>query len=499
MAKSSTDTNQEELLTNITDVMTDLTTQMCNQTSDEKMISAQQLSFSLRQKGAVNEARDLQYFIKEEQKARREASAETEKLMHEVLIRKMNGIPEAHRTDDGDQSPVYGHSKIAKLKAMWGDGMDWNPNNSFNSPWLLALAAGDFEEMMKIIKATPKSEIKDLLEKRETLLNVSALFHIIKGACMLVKNENRFERFNTFCDLNKTPRHIDCFVKIIQLGANVNARDFAGFTPLHYCVTCSGNSLTVQMAKILLDNGADVNATNRLGETALIQPMLSKLLDCARLLLDYGIDPTINDNMGISAVNMNVWDKDFNRLFAESRKKKAKQEREEARKSEGGILSCEVCKKPSSRRCTGCYVARYCGKDCQISHWRIHKKICSENKNRFIRVNLNEHTNEIKANISWLPHGKASIIEKNQQRPRANFTVKVQVPRSVSIDARTMQAEPTTDSLLVYNQKKEVYGTIGPDDASYSPLREIIEKKGQHGLKDISMQSSIKMVICESI
>ena len=47
---------------------------------------------------------------------------------------------------------------------------------------------------------------------------------------------------------------------LIENGADVNAKDSWGYTPL-------SNVITVEMAKLLVDNGADVNATNNKGET----------------------------------------------------------------------------------------------------------------------------------------------------------------------------------------------------------------------------------------
>ena len=60
--------------------------------------------------------------------------------------------------------------------------------------------------------------------------------------------------------------------KLVSLGADVNARDIAGFTPLHYCVSqLSQQPIIIEMATILLESGTDVDAQNRFGATPLLK------------------------------------------------------------------------------------------------------------------------------------------------------------------------------------------------------------------------------------
>ena len=46
-------------------------------------------------------------------------------------------------------------------------------------------------------------------------------------------------------------------------GARVNARDVCGYTPLHHTTSISQNPITLEMAKVLIQHGADVNQVNR--------------------------------------------------------------------------------------------------------------------------------------------------------------------------------------------------------------------------------------------
>merc|ERR1719369_1629540 len=112
---------------------------------------------------------------------------------------------------------------------------------------------------MSHVKNKTSDEIKELLEVRETQLNFSALFHVVKGA--MTSNDSATDS-----------RHVECLSKLIDLGANIEARDFAGFTPLFYCVTKFASPASVKMAKILLRRGANPNAQNRIGMTPLGEP-----------------------------------------------------------------------------------------------------------------------------------------------------------------------------------------------------------------------------------
>lgn len=59
---------------------------------------------------------------------------------------------------------------------------------------------------------------------------------------------------------------------LLELGADVNAVDNNGFTPLHHSVKANHHprDKVVKMVKLLLENGADVNARDNDGKTALV-------------------------------------------------------------------------------------------------------------------------------------------------------------------------------------------------------------------------------------
>jgi len=86
---------------------------------------------------------------------------------------------------------------------------------------------------------------------------------------------------------------------LISGGADVNADNGDGWTPLLYGAM-NGHG---KVAKALLAAGADVHATSLYGKTAL---MLAKNADVAKVLLDAGAKPDVQNTDGWSALHFAV-------------------------------------------------------------------------------------------------------------------------------------------------------------------------------------------------
>ncbi|MDY6985652.1 MAG: ankyrin repeat domain-containing protein [Candidatus Thermoplasmatota archaeon] len=86
---------------------------------------------------------------------------------------------------------------------------------------------------------------------------------------------------------------------LIAKGADVNARNKWGATALMYAVNHSGS---VEVAKILIENGADVNARDNNGETALIDATDRGNREMVKLLLESGADVNARTNDGVTAL-----------------------------------------------------------------------------------------------------------------------------------------------------------------------------------------------------
>ena len=78
---------------------------------------------------------------------------------------------------------------------------------------------------------------------------------------------------------------------LIDHGANVNAADDAGFTPLMYIAfdaTGGEDKKTIHAARLLMEHGADVNARDKDGKTALAHAPRSSRNLITALLKEHG-------------------------------------------------------------------------------------------------------------------------------------------------------------------------------------------------------------------
>ena len=54
--------------------------------------------------------------------------------------------------------------------------------------------------------------------------------------------------------------------------------------------------------------------------------------------------------------------------------------------TEGAHCGCENCRNNNFSRCARCRIVPYCSKDCQIEHWRYHKKFCKKLSGKVMEI-----------------------------------------------------------------------------------------------------------------
>ena len=110
------------------------------------------------------------------------------------------------------------------------------------------------------------------------------------------------------------------------------------------------------MAERLIKAGADVNAKDRQGETALYSCATTSNVGFVELLLANGADPTIRTNDGRTAHD--ICAPSIRNVLGEFEKKRALEERKMSREAVGGSFrQCGVCGvgvgEKVMKRCTG--------------------------------------------------------------------------------------------------------------------------------------------------
>lgn len=102
---------------------------------------------------------------------------------------------------------------------------------------------------------------------------------------------------------------------LIKNDADVNRQDKIGYTGLHFC----GQEKNFEVAKILLDSGADPNMKDQHGNAPLWTALFISREDfkVVKLLREYGADPKSKNLHGRSPddLAMTIYQKDMERLI----------------------------------------------------------------------------------------------------------------------------------------------------------------------------------------
>ena len=307
-----------------------------------------------------------------------------DKIVEEI---KNGRRPPSVRYDDGDQSPAEDSWTYNKFTAEMLHKMDYSPRMPHMSDWMKHLFNGDYDAIIGILAILSSEETQMLLRQRESMKNRGALYHVIFGAASAILK----------VDINwLMNHHIKIIKKLLSIGAEVNAKDAHGFSPLMFCIWVSGCEQAVQancfhvflqIAKILISAGACVNVKDRRGSTSLLEVTRTKQFQWVKFLIDKGANPFIVDNLNESPFSNASSSRDVGgslpealKLFAEYTMTALKEERRQLHRAAGGSLKkCSVClsrPRQVAKKCTGCFMVYYCSKRCQVRDWDSHKNFC---------------------------------------------------------------------------------------------------------------------------
>ncbi len=147
---------------------------------------------------------------------------------------------------------------------------------------LSAPAAAQFTQSHKFLDAMRKKDNKAALEAIDAHVDVNTADSVSR---------------ETALHIAAAQRRADWIAHLVALGANVNARDLKGQTPLVVAV----NANFTAGAEFLIRNGARLEDSNNVGETPLITAVHNRNLELIKLLLKAGADPDRADNSGRNA------------------------------------------------------------------------------------------------------------------------------------------------------------------------------------------------------
>jgi ankyrin repeat protein len=146
-----------------------------------------------------------------------------------------------------------------------------------------------------------------------------------------------------------------------EYGADINQATIDGVTAL-YMAARNGHEALVRC--IVEEFGADVNQAMLDGSTPLMAASAKEHKMVAKYLIKHGADPqAYSPRFGTAA--------DLLRKIAAPAHLIAYLEAKAHCANSG-------CSGVGLRKCTGCKKARYCGQQCQLAHWAVHKVECKQ-------------------------------------------------------------------------------------------------------------------------
>lgn len=125
------------------------------------------------------------------------------------------------------------------------------------------------------------------------------------------------------------------------------------------------------------------------------------------------------------------------------------------------ITRCTRCSSPgASQWCSRCKAAYYCNRDCQVSHWKVHKKVCGRDSGeKFVDIVVSKMVDNVYSADIGRTEGMEFINSmtgarsKSWMKPKADgkpVVVKITVGEHEAIAVKINQRN--SDFLLVQNK-----------------------------------------------
>ena len=156
------------------------------------------------------------------------------------------------------------------LSALLRRGFDPNTLDAKGQSGLFLALRDPSPKVVEVLLKAPKIKVETRTPQDESPLMMAAMRGELKLAAALIDKD---------ADVNKT-----------------------GWTPLHYAASSTqGDQLGV--AKLLIENAAYIDAASPNGSTPLMMAAMYGNTSTLKLLLDEGADPTLKNQLGLTAVD----------------------------------------------------------------------------------------------------------------------------------------------------------------------------------------------------
>ena len=203
---------------------------------------------------------------------------------------------DVNKRDKYGNTPLYyatvnGHFEIVKLLLEAGADNNYVPYNWDSNPLDIAINKGHSKIAIEILKHSCNRNYKDCygnspLHNAVRKGNLNIVNFIMKHIHSKIRN-SYLESHNK---IGYTPLHIACekgyfeIAKLLlEMGADLNALDNYGSTPLfNACESCNPD-----LVRLLLEKGVDLNHRNNKGNTLYHLACLNGNLEIVQILLEY--------------------------------------------------------------------------------------------------------------------------------------------------------------------------------------------------------------------
>jgi len=190
------------------------------------------------------------------------------------------------------------HNHIEIVRALLGSGVDVNTMDRDGvAPLMAATMVGHYEIVVLLLKAGADPKVMDKTE-------LPIIHAAVLGAPLKIKEEvkNSWSGRKTDSAIEEevVQRHLKIVQALLAAGADVNARNMDGWTPLMTgMLTCD-----LRILKSLIDAGVDVNARAKDGMTALMIAAAAGKVPEVELLIGSGADINAKYRTGETALTV---------------------------------------------------------------------------------------------------------------------------------------------------------------------------------------------------